>query len=177
MPTPPNSCVSRACLSLPLPAHRRPRPRLLPRLLLPPQLGKSKGGAGRDFLESLKAEGEAVEDVPHHHHAGAAGATAASALPLSDHPVFVAVEEKLTVVLNKDGGCENCEVQGSMSLQVGAEADACVRVNLAAGSNPGYQFKTHPNIDKAAYTWVLLLLLADVVLLGAGAGCCCCCLM
>lgn len=36
-----------------------------------PQLGKAKGG--RDFLESLKAEGESVEDVPHP-AAAAAGA-------------------------------------------------------------------------------------------------------
>lgn len=37
--------------------------------------------------------------------------------PPSD-PVFIAVEEKISCVLNKDGGVENCEVQGSMSLQV-----------------------------------------------------------
>ena len=33
-------------------------------------------------------------------------------------PVFIAVDEKLSVVLNKDGGLENMEVQGTMSLQV-----------------------------------------------------------
>ena len=150
---------------------------------------------------------------------------------LPSDPVFIAVEEKITCVLNKDGGCENCEVQGTMSLQVGPwaavtmrvlwcgllllllgpvwgcvsvvgvplagrcslhacrrrlapgmagiflcasspsflasrppppappppllqirnEADACLRVSLASGDNAGYQFKTHPNIDKAAY--------------------------
>jgi len=36
-------------------------------------------------------------------------------------------------------------------LQIRNEADACLRVALAAGANAGYQFKTHPNIDKAAY--------------------------
>ena len=41
------------------------------------------------------------------------------------------------------------------ALQIQSEADACLRVALAAGENPGYQFKTHPNIDKAAYRWEL----------------------
>jgi hypothetical protein len=38
--------------------------------------------------------------------------------------------------------------------QIQNEADACLRVQLAAGANQGYQFKTHPNIDKTAYKWV-----------------------
>ena len=42
-----------------------------------PQLGKAKGG--RDFLDSLRAEGEAVEDVPH----PAAAAAGAQLLPFS----------------------------------------------------------------------------------------------
>lgn len=44
----------------------------------------------------------------------------------------------------------------NQSLQIQNEADACLRVALAAGANPGYQFKTHPNIDKAAYGCVQL---------------------
>ena len=43
---------------------------------------------------------------------------AALAAPVHTEPVGLAVEEKLTVLLNKDGGMENMEVQGSMSLQV-----------------------------------------------------------
>ena len=42
---------------------------------------------------------------------------AALAAPVHTEPVGLAVEEKLTVLLNKDGGMENMEVQGSMSLQ------------------------------------------------------------
>ncbi|KAL4439841.1 hypothetical protein ABPG75_002842 [Micractinium tetrahymenae] len=120
------------------------------------QLGKSKA-AGRDFLESLKAEGEAVEDVP----SGAAAAAAVTGPPPPSDPVFIAVEEKISCVLSKDGGVENCEVQGTMSLQIQNEADACVRVVLAAGTNPGYQFKTHPNIDKAGYSNDNVLALKD----------------
>ena len=38
-----------------------------------------------------------------------------------------------------------------MSLVVHNDNDAFVRVIVAAGPNKAFQFKTHPNIDKAAY--------------------------
>jgi hypothetical protein len=108
------------------------------------QLGKNKLGGG--LLESLKAEGESVEDV----RSGIAAA--APVMPMSSEPVFLSIEEKLSVALNKDGGLEGMEVSGTCSLTVGNEADACVKVLLAGNPNPGYQFKTHPNIDKAVYS-------------------------
>ena len=37
-------------------------------------------------------------------------------------------------------------------MQVQDEHFARVRVLFETGSNPGYQFKTHPNIDKQLYT-------------------------
>lgn len=36
-------------------------------------------------------------------------------------------------------------------MQVLDEAHARVRVMIETGANEGYQFKTHPNIDKALY--------------------------
>lgn len=48
------------------------------------------------------------------------GPAAATVLP--EEPVSLVVEEKLVVVLNKDGGLESMEVQGTMSLQVGLVA-------------------------------------------------------
>ena len=111
------------------------------------QLGKSKMGRN-DFLESLKAEGESVDDMG----GGGGGAlSAAPAAPLPSEPVFLSIDEKISVALNKDGGLEGMEVSGTCSLTVGNEADACVKVILAGTPNPGYQFKTHPNIDKALY--------------------------
>ncbi|KAK2077639.1 hypothetical protein QBZ16_004485 [Prototheca wickerhamii] len=68
-------------------------------------------------------------------------------------PVFISVDERLSAVLSKDGGLQSMEVQGTMSLTVGEEAAARLRVTLggASAAQPGFQFKTHPNIDKALY--------------------------
>lgn len=48
----------------------------------------------------------------------AAGAAAPLAAALPSEPVVIQVDEKLVVRLNKDGGMENMEIQGTMSLQV-----------------------------------------------------------
>ena len=49
---------------------------------------------------------------------GVAAGTGPATVVASGEPVGIVVEEKLVVSLNKDGGMENMEVQGTMSLQV-----------------------------------------------------------
>jgi hypothetical protein len=116
------------------------------------QLGGGKK-AGQNFLESLKAEGESVEDV--HHGTTGPFPGAPHPPPLPSEPVFVSIEEKLSAVLNKDGGVEGIEIQGNMSLTVTSpDVDGRLRLKLShprGGSTEGYQFKTHPNIDKSMH--------------------------
>lgn len=126
-----------------------------------PKKGMQLGGkkAGRDFLESLKAEGESVEDTAPSTFPGAPPPP-----PMPSEPVFVSVEERLSAVLNKDGGVEGIEIQGSMSLTVAPDADAHLRIQLShpRGSDVGaYQFKTHPNIDKNLHSGEDILGLKD----------------
>ncbi|KAI8472701.1 MAG: delta-cop [Monoraphidium minutum] len=122
------------------------------------QLGKAKGGPV-SLLESLaKEEGVAVASLD----APAPGlAAAAPQPPKFTEPVFAAIDEKLSCVLNKQGGVESLEVQGTLSLVVASEPDAYIRAKVRQGPNVGYQFKTHPNIDKAAYNSEGLLGLKD----------------
>ena len=116
-------------------------------------LGKAK--KANDFLETLAKEGEAVELEAPARRGPAAGGPAAGAplaAALSTEPPSLNIDEKLSVQLNKQGGLENLEVQGTLSLIVNNEDDACLRVAISSGANKGFQFKTHPNIDKAAYS-------------------------
>ncbi|GAX72921.1 hypothetical protein CEUSTIGMA_g376.t1 [Chlamydomonas eustigma] len=119
------------------------------------QLGKGK--KGNDILESLAKEGEAVELIV---RPAAAGGLAAAAI-LSSDPVTLIIDEKLSVALDRQGGCENLEIIGTMSLTVNSESDAFIKVAISSGSNKNYQFKTHPNIDKAQYSNSNLLGLKD----------------
>lgn len=110
------------------------------------------------FLESLKAEGELVETDSRGPSGPVAGA---GALMVPSEPVSISIEEKLVCQLRKDGGMDNMEVQGTMLLSVQNEDDAFVRVEINTGDNRGFQFKTHPNIDKGLYSSENVLGLKD----------------
>jgi hypothetical protein len=146
------------------------------------QLGR-KAGAGSSILESLaKEEGVSAAELgaggAGAAGAGAAGGGAAAALagaggrpggfggaPSSD-PVSLSVEERLTVTLGRQGGVESAEVNGTLTLALSADAppeSAHLRlaVDTSAGAAQGFQFKTHPNIDKQAFASESALQLKD----------------
>jgi len=129
-----------------------------------PKKGMQLGGKPKtnQFLESLRAEGEAVD--PDFHLETRTQAQAPAPVPVAAAPsesVSLVIEEKLNVVLNRNGGLEQMELQGNMLLEVRNEDDALIRVITKAGDNQGFQFKTHPNIDKALHTNEKILGLKD----------------
>nr|TKW06711.1 hypothetical protein SEVIR_7G258000v2 [Setaria viridis] len=108
------------------------------------KLGKTQ--KTNQFLESLKAEGEVIlEDVQ-----PSAVPSRSSALPPSD-PVTVTIEEKLDVVVKRDGCINNFDVQGSLALQVLNDADGFIQLQIESQDIPGLSFKTHPNINKELF--------------------------
>jgi hypothetical protein len=98
------------------------------------------------MLISLKAEGEVIlEDVQ-----PSTVPSRSSALPPSD-PVTVTIEEKLNVVVKRDGGINNFDVQGTLALQVLNDADGFIQLQIENQDIPGLSFKTHPNINKELF--------------------------
>jgi hypothetical protein len=66
----------------------------------------------------------------------------------------LALEEKITVAMTREGGIEQCEVKGTLTLTANTEAGsaAVIEVNrtaLAGLSN--WTFATHPKVDKKSY--------------------------
>lgn len=87
------------------------------------KLGKTQ--KTNQFLESLKAEGEVIlEDAQ-----PSAVSSRSSALPPSD-PVTVTIEEKLNVVVKRDGGIDSFDVQGTLALQVLNDADGFIQLQV-----------------------------------------------
>lgn len=122
------------------------------------QLGK--GQKSNQFIESLKAEGEVIaEDAPVLPPGG--GAAAARTPLVAVDPITILVEERVVVQWRKDGGLENLEVQGTVALTVLRDEDAFLHVALSGGADRSFQFKTHPNIDKALYASQNVLGLKD----------------
>ncbi|KAG9440900.1 hypothetical protein H6P81_021065 [Aristolochia fimbriata] len=116
------------------------------------QLGKSQ--KTNKVLESLKAEGELVEDVK------STVGPSRSVAPPTD-PITLIVEEKLNVTLKRDGGVHNFDVQGTLSLQILNNEDGLIRVQIESGSNQSVLFKTHPNINKELFSNENILGLKD----------------
>lgn len=79
------------------------------------QLGKAKKGAN-DFLDSLRAEGELVDTNNSYtkESSTTAGPPAAKA---PAEPLSIVADEKVRAVLNNNGGVEELEVNGTISLQ------------------------------------------------------------
>ncbi|KAJ2783323.1 coatomer subunit delta [Coemansia javaensis] len=126
------------------------------------RLGRKPRGA--DLLGALGDEvglaqdlaGMAVADPVAAAPLAAAAAAAVApagpaALPADMKGVHVQIEEHITAIVNRDGGLEQMEVKGDLSLVVSDEAYSSVVVRVAAGSQQGAQVKTHPKIDKRRF--------------------------
>ena len=157
------------------PARPAPGAAAAPRAGL--QLGGGRKAAG--LLDAMRAEGE---DVSGGGGGGGSvgaglgdlggaegGSAAAAAAPPSSaprEPVSITIEERVSATLNRDGGLEAFGVSGSMAVAVApTAAGGRVVLTLAppppGGFDPAFQFKTHPNIDKAAYAADGVLALKD----------------
>ena len=117
------------------------------------KLGKGPRGGGAapsSLLQAMAMEADEASPgagTPQRPTGGAAaspGGGAAAGLSL-------AAEEKLSVSMSRDGGLQALEVNGILQLLNSDAAAGKAIVPLEMGPNPGFQFKTHPNIDKQLY--------------------------
>lgn len=69
--------------------------------------------------------------------------------------VVITIQENATVQLDREGQCSKFDVQGELSLHISDHSLTKIRLSLAeasATSAKGVQFKTHPNVDRAAFS-------------------------
>ncbi|KAJ2157311.1 coatomer subunit delta [Coemansia sp. RSA 552] len=90
-----------------------------------------------------------------------AAATAAPVPPVDMKAVHVQIEEHITAIVNRDGGLEQMEVKGDMSLLVSDEAYGSVRVGVTTSNRHNAQVKTHPKVDKKRYQSDSVIALKD----------------
>jgi len=66
-------------------------------------------------------------------------------------PVTLTIEEKLNVIIKRDGGVSNFDVQGTLSLQILNQEDGFIQLQVENRELPGLSFRTHPNINKELF--------------------------
>lgn len=114
------------------------------------------GGKSKDvdsFVDQLKSEGEHVtSEAPAPRSNLGSGKTLSKAPPstpaIKMESVHVKIEEKMTVVARRDGGLENMEMNGHLTLRITDLAFGRIKLQLIAPTNKMVQTQTHPNIDK-----------------------------
>ncbi|CAL8372576.1 archain 1b [Gadus morhua] len=129
-----------------------------PKMVAPPPRpsGPSKalklGARGKEvdnFVDKLKSEGETI--MP---SAGKRGSDASKILPppANVEGVHLRVEEKISLTCGRDGGLQNMEVLGMITLRVSDDKSGRIRLMIINNDNKGLQLQTHPNVDKKLFT-------------------------
>ncbi|KAI7883881.1 hypothetical protein K492DRAFT_143438 [Lichtheimia hyalospora FSU 10163] len=117
------------------------------------QLGRKPKST--DLFEAIKTE---VEEPLLKSSRSAASSTITKEI----EGVHVWIEERVSMAANRDGGLEQMEVRGVLTLRVGDAANARVRLTLQAADDPAINFKTHPNVDKNAFKNDKIVQMRDV---------------
>jgi len=110
------------------------------------------GGKTRDvdsFVDQLMSEGERVASNQSVVNGGMSKTSRAP--QISTEPVSVAIEEKISLTAGRDGGLQNMEILGLMTLRVTDENCGRIKLKLKGAANKNIQTQTHPNIDKELF--------------------------
>jgi len=121
------------------------------------QLGKPKGGQNVDLMRAVAEEDPELSAAP----AVRPGAPPAAQSAGIQAGIQLSIEEKLNVTLSRDGGVQGMEVKGDLQLLITDPAVGKALIPLKLGGNKGYQFKTHPNINKQLFGTSSVLALRD----------------
>ncbi|KAJ2499207.1 coatomer subunit delta [Coemansia sp. RSA 1972] len=94
--------------------------------------------------------------------AASAASRATPTMPQVDMKgVHVQIEEHIIAVVNRDGGLEQMEVKGDLSLVISDPAYANVQVGVVTNSKQNAQVKTHPKVDKRRFNSDAVIALKD----------------
>lgn len=124
-----------------------------------------KGNKANDLLKQLVDEGEIDQEAiaPSKPSGGAVSSapSSSSAAATKREGIHLTLEEKIVLVTEYDGGLQNLEIKGDLTIFITDPNVANMRVQLGSNYDKGYQFRTHPHIDKAMFTKSNLIGLKD----------------
>jgi hypothetical protein len=119
------------------------------------KLGGMGGGKKDSLMAAMAAEDNLFGGVSK--GPGAAtdfgfGAPVAPPAAAPSTPLTLALEEKITVNMNREGAVEACEVKGILNLTANTDAGAAAVIAVNKSQLPSaFTFATHPKVDKKGY--------------------------
>lgn len=110
-------------------------------------MGKSSLGGGGNKLMAAMAKEENLDFSS----AFDLNPKKAPAAPPST-PLTLALEEKISVSMTREGTVESCEVKGTLTLTANTDIGAMAAVTVNKSALPGsFSYATHPKVDKKSY--------------------------
>jgi hypothetical protein len=83
---------------------------------------------------------------------GNMGAAVAAPVAAPSTPLTLALEEKITCSMNREGVVESCEVKGILNLTANTDVGAAAVITVNKAQLPStFNFATHPKVDKKTY--------------------------
>lgn len=118
------------------------------------QLGKKSKTT--DMFERVRGEmGNEVDDSPlvpiQSPTAAAEPAAPRMSSTLDRDAIHVTVNESISAKLSKEGSVNSLSVTGDLTLRISDPSLTKIKLALNANASHGAQFRTHPNVDKAAF--------------------------
>uniref|UniRef100_A0AAY4D3S8 Coatomer subunit delta n=1 Tax=Denticeps clupeoides TaxID=299321 RepID=A0AAY4D3S8_9TELE len=131
------------------------KPKVAPAPVRPSSSSKAlklgaKGKEVDNFVDKLKSEGEHVIAPG----LGRKSSDVSKVLqpPINTESIHMRIEEKISLSCGRDGGLQNMEVLGMISLRVGDEKNGRIRLHVSNNDKKGAQMQTHPNVDKKLFS-------------------------
>ena len=122
-------------------------------------LALGKKSKQSNLFEAVRGEAESVplmvapeEPLASSSSSAPSGAAAAAARPDDMESIHIKVNEVVEARANRDGGLESVEIKGDLSLLITDRERGKVKVVCGLDNAHNIQLKTHPNVDKAAWS-------------------------
>lgn len=103
------------------------------------------------FADQLKQEGETISSATSAKSPSSSAAARNIPQPATIEAVSLNIEEKVTLTALRDGGLQNLEVHGLVTLRITDEQFGRIKLIFENHDDKGVQIQTHPNIDKELF--------------------------
>ncbi|XP_058239433.1 archain 1a [Hemibagrus wyckioides] len=148
-----SSSSSTAIITDTLVEPEKPKPAPAPTRPSGPSRALKLGARGKevdDFVDKLKSEGENIILSG----TGKKPSEVSKSLPAptNTESVHLRIEEKISLTCGRDGGLQNMEILGMITLRVSDDKNGRIRLLINNGDKRGVQLQTHPNVDKKLFT-------------------------
>ncbi|CDQ58604.1 unnamed protein product [Oncorhynchus mykiss] len=114
----------------------------------------ARGKEVDDFVDKLKSEGQVI--MP---SSGKRPSEASKALPppVNTESVHLRCEEKISLTCGRDGGLQNLEVLGMITLRVADDKNGRIRLTINNGDKKGVQLQVHIGATTVLFSRMRLL--------------------